>query len=194
MPDFYNDNAQDYFDETVGFDMSVTLMRFAQHLPKNAHILDLGCGSGRDSQWFIQQGYQVTALDGSEALAELASEYLRQQVIVQDYRSIDWHNHFDGIWASASLLHCPRADIQALFSRIASALKPNGILYFSFKEGEGEAVDEKGRLFTYYTQTTLKDELAAISSLLIIDCWQEIKPLRGKPQAWVNALVLKRGD
>ena len=198
LPNFYNDNASDYFDETVNFDMSAALACFTQYLPnipqeQSAHILDLGCGSGRDSKWFIQQGYQVTSLDGSETLAQLASEYLNQQVIVKDYRTIDWQNHFDGIWASASLLHCPRQDIHDLFSRIATAIKPNGVGYFSFKEGEGEAVDEKGRLFTYYTQTTLKHELAAINSLLIIDCWQEIKPLRGKPQSWVNALVLKRG-
>jgi SAM-dependent methyltransferase len=189
---YYDDNAKMYFDETLGFDMSHLLERFVKHLPQRAHILDLGCGSGRDSKWFIEHGYQVTALDGSKKMAQLASQLINQQVIEQDFRTIDWHNQFDGIWASASLLHCPRQDIHDLLSRIAIALKPNGVGFFSFKEGEGEAIDEKGRAFIYYTETTLLDELNSVNALTIIDYWQEIKMLRGKPQSWVNALVRKQ--
>ncbi|MGL5567647.1 MAG: SAM-dependent methyltransferase, partial [Cetobacterium sp.] len=61
---FYNDNADDFFNNTVNADMSATYKIFEEKLSeKTGEILDLGCGSGRDAKHFLDEGFTVTALD-----------------------------------------------------------------------------------------------------------------------------------
>ena len=64
--DYYNGNAKNYFDTTVGADMSKQYDLFLKYVRKNGRILDFGCGSGRDTLNFIKMGYNVDAIDGSE--------------------------------------------------------------------------------------------------------------------------------
>lgn len=70
---YYNKNAQQFLDETLHVDMSALYDAFLPLLSENAHILDAGCGSGRDSREFLARNYRVTAFDASEKLASLAS-------------------------------------------------------------------------------------------------------------------------
>ncbi len=189
---YYQNNAQHYFNETLALDLSKNRHKFLTHLPVDAHILDLGCGSGRDSLSFKQQGYTITALDGSEKLAELASQLIEQKVIVKRYESMHYHEQFEGVWACASLLHCSKNEIPIVIQRIINALKPQGVCYMSFKYGTGETIDSKGRFFNNYTTTTLQHVLHAFKALASLDIWTESHPLRGKQQQWVNALVQKR--
>jgi hypothetical protein len=53
-------------------------------------------------------------------------------------QEIEYQNEFDGVWACASLLHVPRKEIDDVLERIILALRPEGICYLSFKEGDGE--------------------------------------------------------
>ncbi|KJG02112.1 class I SAM-dependent methyltransferase [Photobacterium angustum] len=76
--DFYNTHADDFYQSTVNIDVSPLLRRFIPYLPASAHILDAGCGSGRDSKTFIDQGFQVTAIDASEELGKRAEIRLKQ--------------------------------------------------------------------------------------------------------------------
>lgn len=71
---FYNENAEKFFNQTVKADMSYLYSKFLEKLPqKNGKILDLGCGSGRDSKYFKELGFEVIALDMAEELAKIAS-------------------------------------------------------------------------------------------------------------------------
>lgn len=106
--DYYNENAEAFFQNTACADMRHLYKRFLPLIPAGGRILDLGCGSGRDSRYFIEQGFQVTAADGSEALCRLASRYIGQEVLCMDFRDLAFKNCFDGVWACASLLHVPR--------------------------------------------------------------------------------------
>ena len=63
---YYAVNTDEFIASTLEADMSVTQEKFLSLLPKGASILDLGCGSGRDSLCFLQKDFQVTAVDGSE--------------------------------------------------------------------------------------------------------------------------------
>ena len=63
---YYNDNAKAYIENTIKADVSDLYAHFLPKVPEGGSILDLGCGSGRDSKYFLEQGYQVTAVDGSE--------------------------------------------------------------------------------------------------------------------------------
>jgi 2-polyprenyl-3-methyl-5-hydroxy-6-metoxy-1,4-benzoquinol methylase len=85
---------------------------FIALLSREAHILDAGCGAGYASQYFLQEGFTVTAFDASEPLAQFASKLIQQPVHCLKYEDITFNNQFDGIWACASLLHVPRLHIQ----------------------------------------------------------------------------------
>ena len=135
---FYNRNAADFFQDTVGVDMADLHTRFLREIPAGGIILDAGCGSGRDAKAFMNQGYRLVAFDASVELATLASNFLDQAVLVRTFDEIDEVAYYDGIWACASLLHLPLSEILGALNRLWKALKPGGVLYLSFKEGEGE--------------------------------------------------------
>ena len=189
---FYEQEAKQYFEETLCFDLTDNIEKFLALLPDCGHILDLGCGSGRDSLYFINQGYKVTAIDASEAMSELASDYIGQQVEVMTFQDVKAIQVFDGIWACASLLHCPKDEMEDLFPRLINALKPGGIWYLSLKYGEGERYDDKGRYFSYYTCDSLRNLVKKFPALRIIEIWEETRVLRGKNQTWVNALLKRK--
>lgn len=148
---FYNENAENFFSQTVGADMSSLYKKFLEKLPESrGKILDLGCGSGRDSRFFKELGFEVVALDLSEKLAKKASEYIGQEVIVKDMRDINFHNEFVGVWACASILHIPIEDMTTIFEKIFESLIPNGIFYSSFKYGSSNYIKDERR-FTCIT-------------------------------------------
>ncbi|MFT6898915.1 MAG: mutator protein MutT [Paraglaciecola sp.] len=188
---FYQKQAKNYADETVGIELGSLYTSFSNHLPSQAHILDLGCGSGRDSRYFLNNGYQVTALDGSSELAMLAEQLIEQPVVVGLYQDMLFENTFDGIWACASLLHCPKNQISAVLLKINQALKTDGVFYASFKWGEHETSDALGRFFNNYTCAQLRSLLNDVGGFEVIECWEEDKPLRNSTQKWVNILSKK---
>lgn len=188
---FYNANAEQYVAETIDLDISKNRDLFLTHIPNAGHILDLGCGSGRDSRFFIENDYLVTATDGSKELAIVASDLIGQTVQVQTFQELDYINEFDGIWACASLLHCPKSEMAELISKINQALKVNGVVYMSFKYGQDERVDERGRFFNDYTESELSDLIKAQPGLNILELSTELKPLRSGFQNWLNLIAKK---
>jgi mutator protein MutT len=204
--EFYSNNAKAYYDDTLANDVNHVCERFlsALHMPSKRplqspsagelHILDLGCGSGRDSKVFIDAGFTVTALEASKELAVLAKEHIGQPVLNMRYQQLQVKKTYDGIWACASLLHCPKSQIEYVMQNCIDALKEGGVFYFSFKYGEGERLDDWGRFFNDYTLESLKTLIAKFEELDVIELWQETELLRGKDQTWVNGLVRKVGE
>lgn len=154
--DFYNKNAQSYADSTISLDMSNLQEKFIARLPAKARILDAGCGSGRDSLLFKSKGFSVTAMDASSELAKLASATLGQQVICQSFADINWLCEFDGVWCMASMLHLNDAELKVALYECASSLKQGGVFFASFKTGNGEGYDDKGRFFNYHSMESLR--------------------------------------
>lgn len=192
--EFYSNNAKAYYDETLTNDVNHVCERFLSTLSSPSdkqHILDLGCGAGRDSKAFIDAGFTVTALEASKELALLAEEHIGQPVLNMRYQQLQIKNTYDGIWACASLLHCPKSQIEYVMQNCIDALKDGGVFYFSFKYGEGERLDDWVRFFNDYTLDSLKALIAKFNQLEIIDVWEETAPLRGGEQTWVNGLVRK---
>ncbi len=149
---FYNDNAEEFFNNTVNADMSATYNIFEDNLlEKNGEILDLGCGSGRDAKHFLDSGFSVTALDLSPILAKKASQFIGQDVIVGDMKDLNFQDRFIGIWACASLLHLSEDGVLETIKRCHKALKKDGVLYASFKYGEN-SYEKDGRSFTCFTR------------------------------------------
>lgn len=149
--DYYNKNAQEFFNQTVKADMSELYNIFLKNLPYNkGKILDLGCGSGRDSKYFLENGFELVAMDISEELGKRASEYIGQKVIIQDMRELNYQDEFIGVWACASLLHLDENEIVETLKKIFKSLKRDGIVYISFKYGD-KNYEKDGRKFTCFT-------------------------------------------
>ena len=169
--------------------MSALYAEFLPHVAQHGSILDAGCGSARDAAFFKAQGFTVSAFDASPELAELASSYLQQPVAVKTFQELNCVNQYDGIWCCASLLHVPKAELPQVFLNLQSALKPNGVLYVSFKYGDTERV-HNGREFTDLNENALTALIDQYTELKIIKQWQTVdqRPER-ESEVWLNALM-----
>ena len=153
--DYYNKNSKDYFNSTVNVDMISSYKDFLGLLPQGAKILDLGCGSGRDSLQFMKLGYDVTAVDGSLELAKRATKLLGKEVIVSSFEELQLEDKYDGIWACASLLHLDNNALRDVLNKLYDNLNDSGIFYMSFKYGTSEFIDENNRYFNMFTEERL---------------------------------------
>lgn len=190
--DFYNNNSKTYIEKTLSGDTSNLYKGFLNNIPQGGSILDLGCGSGRDSIEFIKQGYNVTAVDGSKEMASAASKIIGQQVICSRFEDLKLIETFDGIWACASLLHVNKKHIIDVIKNISCNLKDNGVFYMSFKYCEDEYIDENGRYFNCYTEETFKDMIAQVSNLKIKNIYKSGDTLGGRNNLeWLNILCIK---
>ena len=130
---YYNQNAKQFIANTVNVDFTKTQDRFLSRLDSGSYILDFGCGSGRDTKYFMEQGFQVDAIDGSEELCKLASDYTGILVKNMLFQDLNEKEKYDAIWACSSILHLTKEELRDVLVKMAAALKPDGILYISFK-------------------------------------------------------------
>lgn len=188
---YYNENAEAFCEATRGADMGAALMRFIKYLDSGALILDAGCGSGRDSKYFLEKGYRVEAFDGSERLCRLAASYIGQEVWCMTFKELDHIERYDGIWACASLLHVCREEMPEIMERLTNALKENGVLYASFKYGYGERV-KAGRFFNDYDEGAIEHLLEQIDWLELQECFVTRDVRSGREEEkWLNVIGRK---
>ena len=185
---YYNQNATNFFNNTVYVDMSVLHDRFLSTVSLGGSVLDAGCGSGRDSKAFRDRGYRVTAFDASEELARLAEEHAGIDVQIRSFFDVQEQASYDGIWACASLLHVTKANIPQALQNLWTALKPGGTFYLSFKLGTGERIQD-GRHFTDADEPQLRAWLEALPGIHNVECWLSSDQRPGRTEQWLNALV-----
>lgn len=138
---------------------------FLKILPKKAHILDVGCGGGRDTKIFTQKGFFVTGIDASGVLVNIA----KKKVPTAVFKKMDVLNlkfkpeSFDAIWAQAILLHLKRKDVPKALKSFYKILKLGGYIHVNVKQGKGEEyVKEKlsgghERFYTYFSEKEIID-------------------------------------
>lgn len=187
---YYRDNAEAFFDGTVGVDLATIRDRFVAAVRPGGVILDAGCGSGRDARAFLDAGFQVAAFDASPELAALASTHIGIPVAVQRFEDFAMPGPFDGIWACASLLHVPANGLSGTLGKLVSVLVPGGVLYVSFKRGAGERTAGE-RVFTDLEPDALADLFTA-SGLCKVETWltEDARPTRR--EQWVNGMARRR--
>lgn len=188
--DYYNQNAVSFVQGTVSVDFKETQNKFLQSLA-GRKVLDFGCGSGRDTKYFIESGYDVTAIDGSEELCKSASAYTGIQVKNMLFQDLNEVGCYDGIWACSSILHLPKDELKIVTKKMSRALKPNGIIYTSFKYGEFEG-ERNGRYFTDFTIETFTEFIQDIEDLKLDEYWitGDVRPGRGE-EKWLNIILQK---
>ena len=190
----YNDNAEKYFEKTKNGDMSDGYNRFLLMLPDKAYILDFGCGSGRDSKYFLEKGYVVKAIDGSEKLCELASDYIGQKVECMKFNELSDESKYDGIWACSSIHHVERKDLPDVLRKMIKALKDGGVIFASFMVGDQEKI-RNGKYFNFITKEILENILKQIDSNSEIVDYYESEMCKGvniKSDIWGGYLIKKK--
>ena len=188
---YYNLNAKKFIENTQNADMHLTQDKFLQLLPESASILDFGCGSGRDTKYFLEKGYQVVATDGSAELCRLASSFTGIKVKEMLFQELDEIGVYDGIWACSSILHLPKQELLPVIRKMCIALKDNGVIYTSFKYSNFEG-ERNGRYFTDFTEDTFREFIKVIPELTVEDQWitLDVRPGRGE-EKWLNLILRK---
>lgn len=187
---YYERDAADYCQSTVDLDMAGQRAAFTAWLPSGGRVLDLGCGSGRDLRAFKDAGFEAAGLDISSRMADWARDYAQAPVLVADLLDIPTPDAaFDGVWASASLLHLRRRDLPRALREIRRVLSPRGVAFVSLKRGEGEAIDAQSRYFTLVSDPDI-DRMLADAGLHVVTStadaggfWASRLALRSDPVA-----------
>lgn len=189
--EFYNVNAAEFFNNTYSADMKETYEEFLKQIKPKSKILDAGCGSGRDTVFFLSKGFPVVSFDASEEMVRMSSELTGHKTLKMRFQEIEFINEFDGVWACASLLHVSRDEIDDVIERIVRSLKTEGVFYASFKYGD-EVITRDGRLFNSYNEEALANLLEKHNGFTVIRVWktQDVRPDR-KDEFWINVLCKK---
>lgn len=186
---YYDEHAAAFTADTVTTDMGAIQEAFIRQLHPGAHILDLGCGSGRDSKLFLSKGFTVTPVDGSGEMCTIAKANTGLEVRQLLFKNLDYIEAFDAVWACASLLHVPSNDLPHIFALIHRALKGRGLLYCSFKHGTFEG-ERNGRFFTDLTEDGIEKLLPPLFSPTRIWTTSDARPGRSG-ERWLNIMALK---
>ncbi len=189
---YYDSHAEQFYKSTVNVEFTAMQEHFLEKLPKGSYILDFGCGSGRDTKFFMEQDYYVDAVDGSKELCKLASRYTEMEVKNMLFQELSEVNRYDGIWACSSILHLPIDELAQVMRKMVIALKENGIVYTSFKYGTF-AGERNGRFFTDMTEEKFAKFLSGTDGLEVEEQWttSDVRPGRGE-EKWLNLILRKK--
>lgn len=188
---YYESNAKGFVESTANVEFGALQGKFASMLPRGGRILDLGCGSGRDSLAFLQAGFSVDAMDGSEQMVAAASALTGLPVTHALFDQYQPQGEYDGIWACSSLLHVPAQDLPGIIAKYARHLKQDGIFYMSFKLGSHEGM-RNGRWFTDLNEDSFCKLIDQIEGLQTdhFEITADVRPGRAHEQ-WLNAWCVR---
>ncbi len=195
--DYYDRNSAQFASTTVDIAFTTIQDRFLHYLEPGAVILDFGCGAGRDSRYFLSKGFKVEACDGSREMVRIATQTAGIPVRRMLFAELNDVERYDGIFACASILHVPYAELGDILAKIERALKKGGIAYVSFKYGDFEG-ERNGRFFTDMNEERMRERLAAAASLCggegmrIVESWisGDARPGR-ESEKWLNVILRK---
>ncbi len=188
MTNYYDENFQIFIDTTLNIDMTSLYSPFCVHLKKNARILDIGCGPGRDIKYFIENGYTAVGIEPSKSLANYALDYTGSSIFEGTLDSFSSDDKFDGVWACASLLHIKTSDLASSFQKIADLMNEGAIFYCSFKYGEFEG-ERNGRFFNDQTLETISKFIP--NELTLIKDWITEDKRPDRDERWLNLIFKK---
>lgn len=195
--EYYNKNAEEFIERTFDLDMSYLLEKFIKYIPDGGTILDIGCGSGRDSKWFSDHGYDTYAIDGSEKFVDHTKTIIGDKAVecmFDSFRPIELFGRlvkFDGLWASASLLHVPEEKLIDVIDRFMYYLNENGVFFLSFKKSNHNYVKD-GRAFTNFTIEKWREFIEGSNYANVLEIFETKDVREGKEdESWINIIMEK---
>ncbi len=188
----YNQNAEAFWQGTKDHDVAQNYAAFLSPFPKDKKldILDLGCGPGRDVNYFQSQGHRPVGLDGSEVFCGKARKLTDCEILQQTFLNLDLPSHaFDGVFANAALFHVPSQELPRVLDDLHAALRPGGILFLSNPRGEGEGWS--GQRYGHYLQFEASKQFLEEAGFKVLDHFYRPS---GKPrheQPWLAIVATK---
>lgn len=184
--DWYSSNAAAFCERTFAIDMDHVHRRFLRYMPLRGRILDVGCGSGRDSRRFVELGYSVDARDRSQEIAEEARRLTGLTVRVEDVLQLEDRDSFDGVWACAMLIHLRDHEFDEAIFRLTRALRLGGVLYISLKQSERRNPSD-ARDFHLWIPEEASRRIHSFGRLQPLEAWstEEGPP---KETRWINLI------
>jgi SAM-dependent methyltransferase len=190
--DYYNKNASKFISGTLQADMSKIIDRFLEYVKPGGTILDAGCGPGRDVKRFVNLGYEVYAMDASEAMVNHCREIIGDKCALATFQEYKTYLHFDGIWACASLLHLQPHEIEGVIEKFISFLKPQGVFFLSFKKGTEDYIKDS-RYFNCHTTESIEELLGKFKNIKILENFITSDVREGRAsEEWIIVIVRKR--
>lgn len=141
----YDEIAEKYQATRHIFDNKRELEEFVSLSPKNAKVLDVGCGAGIPvTKFLVEAKFDVIGVDFSEGMLKLARRNVPEAKFVEEHmtRLSFKDNSFDGLTACYSIIHVPREKHSSLFQSFHRILKPNGVMLVSMGPDGWEGTDE----------------------------------------------------
>lgn len=165
LKETYNRIAEDWNAQHRGDDWWFEgTNAFISLLPQHADVLDVGCANGIKTKYLVDHGLQVTGIDFSERMIELAKQRVPEaKLFVFDmYEADALEGMYDGIYLSAVILHVPKDNVVGLLRKIVKHLRDGGYLYMAVKEKRENEPNEEvkveanlgytyERFFSYFT-------------------------------------------
>lgn len=189
---YYNENAEQFINTTLDVNFTEIQDEFLSMLRKESYILDFGCGSGRDTKYFLERGFVVNAVDGSLEMCKRASDITGIRVKHMMFDELNETNKYDAIWACSSILHLSYMQLVAVFNKMLKALKADGIIYTSFKYGDFEGF-RNGRYFIDFDEEKLERLKKDVPALEVKKMWitTDVRPGRDE-EKWMNLILKKK--
>ncbi len=169
--------------------MSELYSRFLAYVPPVGLILDAGCGSGRDSRFFLENGYRVVAFDASREMAQKSSALIGQEVLCFTFDEFESDQLFDAVWACASLLHVEKDTLLASIENLTGYLKKQGIFYMSFKYGVQD-YEKDVRVFSCFSEKSFSSFIAPMNNLAIVEIFRTADVRKDRAdEYWLNCIL-----
>jgi len=189
----YDRNAEQFREHTWDHDVRQNIAALLRHIESAPplRILDFGCGPGRDLLAFRQLGHEPTGLEGSAALAAMAREASGCEVLEQNFLSLELPpEHFDGVFANASLFHVPAQELARVLGELRAALKPGGVLFASNPRGHGEEGWQGERYGAWHDLDLWRGHLGA-AGFVELEHYYRPEGLPREAQNWLASVWLK---
>lgn len=164
------------------------LQNFMNALPKDAYVLDLGCGPANSSVLMREHGLRTDPVDASIEMVNHANKTYNINARQATFDDLNAVNTYDGVWANFSLLHAPTEDFPRYLAAIHMALMPNGIFHIGMKLGSGMERDSIGRMYSYFSEEELTEHLNDAGFCVLDKTFGEEPGLSGEIAPWITIL------
>jgi len=189
----YDRSASAYSDGTWDHDVSqnyAALLHAIEGDPPYS-ILDLGCGPGRDLQYFRSLGHEAIGLEGSKRLVVMSRTSSGCEVLHQDFLAMELpKSSFDGVFANASLFHVPSQELPRVLGEVSETLRPRGVLFCSNPRGRNEEGWSGDRYSCFFDLDTWRNYLSE-AGFVIVQHYYRPPGLPHHKQPWLATVSRK---